>query len=281
LGALAGVLMVVVFWAYNFYILAFNGVFLPIVWPTIASLLTFTGAVVYRYYIQDREKWELTRVFSKFVSPQVMGKILADPGQAMETMKGSRKELTVLFADIHNFTNHFEDAEPEQIVHQLNEYFNIMTRIVLNHGGTYDKYMGDALMAFFGSPTELPDHAERACRAALEMSAALEPLNQKWVQEGRPRLRHGIGISTGPVFVGYFGSDEIKNFTVIGSNVNLGARLETYTRQVDSDILISKGTYERVKTWARTRDLGEIPIKGFSNPVQAYVLEGDDGGMAQ
>lgn len=273
-GVLAGFLVIVAYWVNNFFIFRTLALWLPLIWPTILLLLALAASMIYRYYVQDREKRDLTGVFSKFVSPQVMNEILVEPAKAMENLKGTRKELTVLFADIHNFTNQFEAEEPERIVQQLNEYFNVMTHIVLKYGGTNDKYMGDALMAFFGAPTAMPNHAEMACRAALEMQQALEPLNRKWAEEGRTRIRHGIGISTGPMFVGHFGADELKNFTVMGSNVNLGARLETHTRQVGHAILISELTYEKIQTLAEVEDLGQVPIKGFSKPIRIYALCG-------
>lgn len=273
-GIAASGVLLLAFWANNFMVFKLEALWFPMVWPTILYAGAFAAALLFRYQVQDREKRLLTNVFSKFVSPQVMEQILINPANSTENLKGSRKELTVLFADIHNFTSQFENAEPEHIVEQLNEYFNVMTRIVLAHGGTYDKYMGDALMAFFGAPTDLPDHAVRACRAALEMEAALVPLNERWAQEGRPLIRHGIGLSTGPVFVGYFGSDDIKNFTVMGANVNLGSRLENYTRQVDAPILISERTREQADGTIRTRDLGEVVIKGFTHPIRIYALEG-------
>ncbi len=274
LGLIAGLAGAILFWLYNFMIFDLEALWIPLIWPTLFFGFSLMGGLVYRYYIQDREKRLLTNIFSKYVSPQLMDQILDNPNTAMSDLNGARKELTVLFSDIHNFTPQFENAEPELIVQQLNEYFNAMTKAVLRNGGTYDKYMGDALMAFFGAPTAMPNHAEMACRAALEMQLALDELNQKWAKEGKPQLKHGIGISTGTMFVGNFGSDDIKNFTVMGSSVNLGSRLETLTRHVDADIIISENTYLSVQEWSEVRDLGKTNIKGFSEPIQIYGLDG-------
>ena len=275
LGFLAGVCILFGYGFYNFLIFIYLGVWMPLVWPSVVTSLALLGAIIFRYYVQDQEKRQLTTVFSKYVSPQVMNEILLNPSSAMNNLRGSKKNLTVLFSDIHNFTHQFENEDPENIVSQLNEYFDAMTRVVLKHGGTYDKYMGDALMAFFGAPIDMEDHAEKACQAALEMQVALQALNRKWESEGKTPLKHGVGVSTGPMFVGNFGSEEIKNFTVIGSTVNLGARLEMLTRTFNVDTVISDTTYNYIRHWASVKDLGEVPVKGFSQPVRIYGLLGD------
>ena len=128
-------------------------------------------------------------------------------------------------------------------------------------------------MAFFGAPADVPSHAEMACRAALEMQNALEALNANWAKDGSKLLSHGIGISSGEMFVGNFGSKNIKNFTVMGSNVNLGARLEAYTRVAHWPIIISVRTLELAKEFIQVRDLGHIQVKGFTDTVQIYGLE--------
>jgi adenylate cyclase len=202
-----------------------------------------------------------------------MSEIVKNPEHVLENLKGDKRELTVLFSDLQGFTQQFEHADPEEMVSQLNEYFDVMTEIILNHGGTYDKYMGDSIMAFFGAPAPVPDHAEMACRAAIEMQRAMKYLNDGWTREGRQTLTHGIGISTGEMFVGNFGSRNIKNFTVMGSNVNLGSRLEAFTRVARWPVIISARTWELSKTRIKVRDLGQIQVKGFSEHVQVYGLE--------
>jgi adenylate cyclase len=207
-----------------------------------------------------------------------MGEIVKNPAKAMDNLKGGKKELTVLFSDLQEFTQKFENADPELMVSQLNEYFDVMTEIILKHGGTYDKYMGDSIMAFFGAPADLPEHAKMACKAAVEMQNALLVLNKSWAAAGSIVLSHGIGISSGEMFVGNFGSRNIKNFTVMGSNVNLGSRLETYTRVAHWPIIISVRTLELAgEAGMKTKDLGLIQVKGFSTRVQIYGLEQVDG----
>lgn len=272
-GFIIGMLIITVYWVFNFAIFNFYALFFPLVLPTVILFFTLIAGTSYRYGVQDREKRQLTSVFSNYVSPQVMDEILKNPERAMENLKGRKKELTVLFADIKNFTSTFENEDPEQMVDQLREYFDTMNNIILKYDGTIDKYMGDAVMAFFGAPAPHINNAEIACQAALEMQSTLTTLNQKWTDEGKVTLEHGVGISTGMMVVGHFGSTKLQNYTVMGSMVNLGARLETYTREVDARIIINDKTYMAVKDKAATRDLGKIQVKGFSEPVQVYALD--------
>lgn len=245
----------------------------PFILPSGAMIVGLILSTVYRYYIQEYESRQLTSAFSKYVSPQLMDEIVANPATAMENLKGSKKELTVLFSDLRNFTSTFEDKDPEIMVEQLNEYFDVMTEIIISNNGTYDKYMGDAIMAFFGAPADFPDHAFKACKSAIEMREALKQLNSKWKAQGKSELNLGVGLSTGQMFVGNFGSQRIKNFTVMGSTVNLGARLEAYTRQAGMTIVISENTVKQAGDNIQVKELGFISVKGFSEPIEVYGLQ--------
>ena len=273
-GFTVGTMLIIFYCVANIALFVYYGLWLTMGLSIATLLLGLVGATLYRYYVHDREKNELTHVFSRYVSPQVMKEIVKNPSQAMENLRGEKKELTVLFADLQGFTQQFENADPEMMVQQLNEYLDTMTDVILDHGGTYDKYMGDAVMAFFGAPSELKDHAQAACDAAVEMQNRLHQLNQQWTAQGRKTLAHGIGISSGEMFVGNFGSRNIKNFTVMGNNVNLGARLEAYTRVAAWPIIISLRTYDLTIPRIKARDLGKIRVKGFTDPIQCFGLEG-------
>ncbi|MGE0201283.1 MAG: CHASE2 domain-containing protein [Candidatus Melainabacteria bacterium] len=280
--ALAGLLLAG-FWFYNVWMFTAQGWWIPIVTPSVLLLAATAGGGVYRYYVHDREKHQLTRVFSKYVSPQVMDQILASPANSMQNLAGAKKNLTVLFADLQGFTAQFETVDPELMVVQLNEFFTAMTRVILKHQGTYDKYMGDAIMAFFGAPVGFPDHARRACQAAMEMHAHLAELNESWAARGLSPLKIGVGLSSGDMVVGNFGSEDIKSFTVMGAAVNLGSRLEGLTRKVGSRIVVSDETRRQVLDDTLTRpqdrenvhfrDLGQVPVKGIREPVQIYGVE--------
>jgi len=258
------------YWAFNIISFTEEATWLPLAIPTGVFILTLIVGSAYRYYIQEKEKRSLTQTFSKFVSPQVMNQILMNPNNALEQMRGTKKELTVLFSDLQGFTALSENADPQNIAEQLNEYFNEVIKVILKYEGTYDKFIGDSVMVFFGAPINQPDHAKRACLTALEMQEVLEKLNQKWIKENKPTLKQGIGLSTGIMFVGNIGSDEIKSFTVIGEVVNLGARLESATRQLNTPILISQKTYEQANINAYSK--GEIQLKGFSQSIPVYAL---------
>lgn len=272
-GFSVALMLIVIYWLINLIVFVRLGLLLDVLIPSATLGFSLAAASLYRYSVHDREKHHLTHVFSKYVSPQIMHEIIKNPEKAMDHLKGEKKVLTVLFSDLKGFTQQFENADPELMVQQLNEYFDVMTDILLKYGGTYDKYMGDSIMAFFGAPTDVSDHAAMACLAALEMENALKTLNEQWILDGRKILSHGIGISSGEMFVGNFGSKNIKNFTVMGSNVNLGSRLEAYTRLVEWPVILSAKTWEMAHHRIEAEDLGRIQIKGFTEKVQIYGLK--------
>jgi adenylate cyclase len=189
---------------------------------------------------------------------------------------GELRNLTVLFSDIRDFTTFTEKHDPHVVVQMLREYLTEMTRIVIEEGGTLDKYIGDAVMAEFGAPIAYPDHALRGCRAALRMAAEVERLTAKWTAEGKEPFRIGLGVNTGNMVVGNLGSEQLFDYTVIGDEVNLGARLESLNKdyQTDKHIIISDGTYESAGDAIDVRRLGEVKVKGKTRPVVVYELLG-------
>ena len=267
-----GLCFIVFFWVATFVAFYVNALWIPMVFPTLFLLFVLMGAILYRYYIHDREKRYLTSAFSRYVSPQLMAQVLRDPVRALENLKGEKKLMTVMFTDIREFTRRLEEGQPDVIMSQLNRYFDVMIQIILSYEGTYDKFLGDGLLVFFGAPVDVPEHAQKACRAALAMEKALVRLNEEFIAEGLEPLEHSVGIATGEMIVGNFGSSMIKNFTVMGSVVNLAARLETYTRQTEEKILVSEETHQFIKDWKNTHAIGSVPIKGFSGLVKIYGL---------
>lgn len=169
--------------------------------------------------------------------------------------------------------------EPQEVQRLLSEYFSAMTHILFTHGGTLDKFMGDAVMAFFGNPEPQPDHAVRAVRMALEMQEAVNRLNQRWAEEGRTAIGVGMGINTGDVTVGNLGSLEFLDYTVIGDTVNLACRLEQNAKA--GHILITQATYDEVKDLVEVERMEPIKVKGKSEPVPVYrVVGGRQSGTA-
>jgi adenylate cyclase len=183
----------------------------------------------------------------------------------------------VLFCDICGFSRTAEELEPEVLSEYLNEYFTPMTNIVLEQGGMLDKYIGDAIMAVYGAPLQLPDHAVRACRAALAMVDALEPLNRGFAARSLPAIRIGVGLSTGPMSVGNMGSAARFDFTVLGDSVNLGARLEALTRDYQVNVLCAEATARAAEGEFVFRELDSVRVRGRSGVGRIYELCGARG----
>lgn len=240
--------------------------------PLVAGVLGYTTAAVWRSVFAEAKARQIRKTFQQFVSEAIVEEMLRDPEKVR--LGGERRELTVLFSDIRGFTSLSESLSPEQVVSLLNDYLTPMTRILLDQGGTLDKYMGDAVMAFFGAPVVQPDHAERACGAALAMRARLAELNPEWSRRGLPPIASGIGINTGLVSVGNMGSSMIFDYTVIGDHVNLGSRLEGLTKLYGVDIVVSEYTAARVRRSFLLRELDCVRVKGRREPVRIFELVG-------
>ena len=207
-------------------------------------------------------------MFQKYVSPDVVEKLIEDPTKLM--LGGEKRVLSVLFSDIRGFTSISEKLVPEELLSQLNQYLTAMTAVVLRNGGMLDKYVGDAIMAVFGAPLELENHALAACRTALEMMKELRSLQEGWQDESKPILDIGIGINTGEMVIGNVGSPKRMDYTVIGDNVNLASRLEGVNKELGTQIIISESTYQLVKGQIAVRGLGEVKVKGKEKQVAIY-----------
>ncbi len=217
-----------------------------------------------------KEKEVMRGAFSKVVTKSVMDHLIQHPDGLK--LGGEKKTVTVFFSDIRGFTPMSEALSAEEVVHILNEYFTAMTAIIFKYEGTLDKYMGDAIMAIWGAPIEMPDHAERAVLASIEMGETMKELQSKWRMEGKREVNIGIGINSGEVVVGNIGSNERLEYTAIGDNVNLTQRLESVAEK--GQILISAATYERVKHKVNAQMLDPIKVKGKAEKVVAYSVQG-------
>jgi adenylate cyclase len=248
-----------------------RGLWLGMIEPASALTLAAFGGVSYQYFVEDREKRRVKRLFSRYVSKDVFDQLMSDPSKA--GLGGKRRSMTVLFSDIRGFTTFSEQGEPEAIVQQLNEYFSRMVHVVFEHRGTLDKFVGDAVMALFGAPLDDPDHAEHAVQAALAMLKELEELNRGWAAEGRPTLAIGVGVNTGDMVAGNIGSESIMSYTVIGDAVNLGSRLESLNKQYGTSIIISDATRGCLQGRYDVRALGDVVVKGKSQPVAIFEVK--------
>jgi adenylate cyclase len=180
--------------------------------------------------------------------------------------------MTVLFSDIRGFTSMSEKMEPEEVVTFLREYLTEMTEAVFRHGGTVDKYIGDAIMALYNVPFEAPDHPAQAVHTALEFQRRLGPLAERFAAKYGGSLRCGVGINTGDAVVGTIGSKQRLEYTAIGDTINLGSRLESITKDFNVPVIISEATWLEVKDLFETRYLGEVTVKGKEIPVKIYTV---------
>ena len=240
--------------------------------PTATLTLNYAGIISYRFFFEERERKKVRSAFQQYVSPGVINQLLQRP--ELLRLGGEEKELTAMFCDIRGFTTISEGLSPAALVDLLNEYLSEMTEVIFHEWGTLDKYIGDAIMAFWGAPFPQPEHAERACLAGLEMLQALSKLQSRWEALGRPRLNVGIGINTGPMLVGNMGSSRRFNFTIMGDNVNLASRLEQLNKTFGTRLIVSETTYQAVQQKMVARELDLIRVKGKTKPVKIYELLG-------
>jgi adenylate cyclase len=248
-----------------------RGVQLATVVPLFSILTTSFGLVFLGYASESQEKRAQRKTFERYLGADVLEEALLRPEKLD---RGEKRELTVLFSDIRGFTTLSEAMLPDKLARFINDYLSPMTRIVFEEKGTLDKYIGDALMAFWNAPLDQSDHAMRACRAAMAMLQKLESLKPGWKREGLPEIDIGIGINTGPMIVGNMGSDVRVDYTVMGDAVNLASRLEGTNKEYETRVILGEATYEQVKGQVVARRLGAVRVKGKHKPVDIYELRG-------
>jgi len=247
-----------------------HGWWLNFVVPSLFVLLPNVGLVaLYRVLIEEREKRRVRGLFQQYVPPEVIRRLLDSP----ERVRPRKTEITVMFSDIRGFTSIAEGLDAQVLADLLNGYLTEMTRILFRYQGTLDKYIGDALMAFWGAPFDEPGHARRACNGVLAMMARLKELQQEWKAQGRPVLEIGIGLNTGTASVGNMGSLLRHGYTAIGDAVNLASRLEGLNKEYGTRILLSEFTCREIPAEEfLVRELDLIRVKGKEEPVTLYEL---------
>jgi len=261
----------------SFYLFSFQQLWMPMVPSLLGVLLSYGGITLDNYIREQKERIRLRATFSKYVSRDVVDELLDDrEGLALG---GKKRHITVLFSDIRGFTSISEQIGPEQVVSLLSDYFGQVTHIVFKHGGTVDKFIGDAVFAIFGAPKSHEDDALRAVKTGLEMIELVESLGPKWTQIiGRP-LKVGVGINSGEAVVGSIGSEIRSEFTAIGDTVNLGSRLEGLTKELGVPMLISEFTAAELKDAIPLRPLRQVKVTGREAPLLVYcpevLLEGE------
>jgi adenylate cyclase len=259
------------FWL-TYYLFAHYRMWVTDTAPMATLVVTYAGIVSYRFFFEEGEKRRVRSAFSQYMHPALIAQMLNSPEGIR--LGGEEKELTALFADIRGFTTLSEMLTPAQVVEFLNEYLTEMTELIFKNWGTLDKYIGDAIMAFWGAPYPQTDSALRACRTGLEMLQALHRLQEGWKARGLPPIDIGVGINSGPMTVGNMGSKRRKNFTIIGDSVNLASRLEGINRTFGTHLIISESTFLQVHDQVVARELDLIKAHGKMHPVKVYELLG-------
>ncbi len=260
------------YFLFSLFLFRAFGIWVDLVGPVGIVVFGFSSITSFRFFTEEKEKLWIKQAFSHYLSGEVISELLNDPSKLK--LGGERRMLTVIFSDVRGFTTFSESHQPEEVVAMLNEILTEQVKVVFKYNGTLDKFVGDELMAFFGAPgnRHLNDHALVAVRTAVEIQARMAELRQKWVIQEKEPLQIGIGINTGEMVVGNMGSAERMDYTVIGDNVNLGARLCSAASR--EEIIISQVTYDLVADHVVAEKLEPISVKGKSKPIPIYRVTG-------
>ena len=245
----------------------FNNFDLPLASILLLAVALFLFNMAYGYFVENHGKRLLTGLFGQYVPPELVDEMAKDPGAY--SLEGESRELTVLFSDVRGFTTISEGLDPTQLTQLMNEYLTPMTHVIQKHRGTIDKYMGDAIMAFWGAPLHDPQHARYALLAGMEMLARLEALQDHFKAKGWPPIKAGVGLNTGAMTVGNMGSEFRLAYTVMGDAVNLGSRLEGLTKEYGVQIMVSEFTRAAVPDFVY-RELDRVRVKGKDKPVGIF-----------
>jgi adenylate cyclase len=273
-GLMVSMSCIVLFLALDVYLFFVHAFVLDAMSISLALLSVSAAIYAYKHFTEERERAFVKGAFEKYVSPDLVSSILKDPKSL--NLGGQKRELTVLFSDIRGFTTLSEKLNATDLAQFMNEYLTPMTDLVLEHKGTIDKYMGDAIMAIFGAPVHYSEHATHAVDAALDMLARLEELKKGWAERGLPPVEIGIGINTGDMSVGNMGSTRIFSYTVMGDSVNLGSRLEGLNKEYATHLIVSEFTRKNLGPEYLCRELDRVRVKGKQIPVTIFEVLGRD-----
>ena len=258
---LSGVIMAGTFVAWN------NNLILPLASPMLLIVLIFMLHMTYGFFIESRGKRQLANLFGQYIPPELVDEMSESPEEF--SLDGENREMTVLFSDVRGFTTISEGMDPKQLTQLMNALLTPMTRVIHKNRGTIDKYMGDAIMSFWGAPLADSEHARHALYAAMEMMDELKIMQDDFVQRGWPAVNIGIGLNTGNMNVGNMGSEFRMAYTVLGDAVNLGSRLEGLTKEYGVNIIVSEATKSEVPEFL-FRELDLVRVKGKNEPVAIF-----------
>ena len=247
---------------------------LPLAASLLMTVALFALNMSYGYFVESRSKRQFTELFGQYVPPELVDKMAEDPEKY--SMEGKREDLTVLFSDVRGFTTISESLDPQNLSAYINEYLTTMSLVIRNNRGTLDKYIGDAIMAFWGAPVADPSHHRNGVMTAIQMQQKAVELNEEFRKRGWPEFRIGIGLNSGVMSVGDMGSKVRKAYTVMGDPVNLGSRLEGITKQYGVGILVGETTKKGVPDVV-FREIDRVRVKGKDEPVAIFEPIGIDG----
>ena len=252
------------------FIMYDNRFAIGLIMPEIFMVFAIGCGYSYKYLIEGRKKEKIQTAMSKYISKDVMQNVV----QNIDSIKlgGKRAEVTVLFADIRGFTSISEQLSPVEVTKILNEYFSELVPIIEEHKGILNKFMGDAILAIFGEPIKNENHPVDAVKCAYKMLKKVKLLQEKWLNEGKPKIEIGIGIATGEAFVGNIGSEERLEYTVIGDTVNTASRIENYNKVYRTNFLISEETYLKVQKYVDVIKIREVSIRGKAKKINIYEV---------
>jgi adenylate cyclase len=270
---LVAILSLVLLAAGAFAALWFGNILAPVVMPEVGLLILAIAVSTQGLWGEGKEKARIKAAMSAYLSEKVMNKVLEHPDNVK--LGGIKQEISIMFCDIRGFTQYCDERDPAETVEVLNEYMEQMTQVVFKYDGTIDKYIGDCIMAFWNAPQPQADHAQRAVCCAMEMRYALANFKTKRAGLDRELFECGIGIHTGEALVGNMGSSLKRNYTAMGSTVNLAARLESLTKRLNERILISQAVLDQLQGDFPLTDRGEATVPGFSHPVHVYAVVAD------
>jgi adenylate cyclase len=261
------------------FVLGFGGYALGWWWPIapgfVATLLALIGAVVVNYATEGRQKAFIKNAFRYYLGAEVIEQLIADPSKL--TLGGEKRELTIYFSDIEKFSSFSEKLDPPALTALLNEYLGAMGGIIKEEGGYLDKYIGDAIVAFWNAPMPQADHAARAGRAALRCQRLLAERREEWREKFGAVVKNRIGLNTGAVVVGNMGSAERFNYTMLGDAANLASRLEGANKAFGTYLMVSETTWQQSGRNFVGRELGQLRMVGRKTPVKVYELAGLPG----
>lgn len=275
-GGIGALLMVGAAIVGNYRLFFLENEIIGLVYPLATLLVIFMVVTLCNYFFEGRKKKAISKAFGQYVPPELVDELAAHPDDL--ALGGETREMTVLFSDVRGFTTISEGLEATELTHLMNEMLTPMTRIIHQHRGTIDKYMGDAIMAFWGAPLHDPNHARHALEAGLAMVAAIPRLQEEFAARGWPPIKIGVGLNSGPMNVGNMGSEFRMAYTVLGDAVNLGSRLEGLTKQYGVDIMVSGYTKAQVPDFA-FRQLDMVRVKGKDHPVAIFEPLGPAAGL--